>query len=131
PQLAEASISSMYLRNRLSLLVCSLASAYLGYYEEARRLELRSESSGVDHYGRTESLIWLSLHRRELADVERLLEELERPKRSLIRSRKFAPVAARLDALAALGRKETLAPDAPPSLRPGTYLEPFAPRAPG
>ena len=44
---------------------------------------------------------------------------------------KFAPVAARLDALAALGRKETLERDAPPLLRPGTYLEPFALRALG
>ena len=128
---AEASNTTRCLHNRLALLVCALASAYLGDDDEARRLELRSEASGVDHYGRTESLIWLALHRRELADVERLLEELERPKRSLIRSRKFAPVAARLDALAALGRKETLEHDAPPLLRPGTYLEPFALRALG
>ena len=42
-----------------------------------------------------------------------------------------APVAARLDALAALGRRETLEHDATPLLRPGTYLEPFALRALG
>ena len=128
---AEASNPTRCLHNRLALLVCALASAYLGDEDEARRLELRSESSGVDHYGRTESLIWLALHRGELADVARLLEELERPQKSLIRTRKFAPVAARLDALAALGRDEALERDAPPLLRPGTYLEPFALRALG
>ena len=128
---AEASNNTRCLHNRLALLVCALAHAYLGDEDEARRLERHSEASGVDHYGRTESLIWLALHRGELGRVESLLEELERPKSSLIRSRKFAPVAARLDALAALGSEEMVERDAPPLARPGTYLEPFALRALG
>jgi predicted ATPase len=119
------------LHNRLALLTCALASAYLGDDDEARRLAERSEASGVDHYGRTESLIWLALHRGDLAAVERLLDELERPRNSFIRSRKFSPIAARLDALAALGRRETLERDTPQLLRPETYLEPFALRALG
>jgi class 3 adenylate cyclase len=119
------------LHNRLALLTCALASAHLGDEDEARRLEARSEESGVDLYGRAESLIWLALHRRDLAAVEHLLEELEQPKKSLLRSRKFAPIAARLDALATLGRREMLERDAPPLLRSGTYLEPFALRALG
>ena len=119
------------LHNRLALLTCALASAYLGEEDEARRLETRSEASGVDLHGRTESLIWLSLHRRDLTAIEHLLSELEQPKKSFLRSRKLAPVAARLDGLAALGRRETLERDAPPLVRPGTYLEPFALRALG
>ena len=119
------------LHNRLALLTCALASAYLGDEDEARRLEKRSDESGIDLYGRAESLIWLALHRRDLTLVERLLAELDQPRKSFLRSRKLAPVAARLDALAALGRRETLEHDAPPLLRPGTYLEPFALRALG
>jgi hypothetical protein len=92
---------------------------------------VRSEESGVALYGRAESAIWLALHRHDLAGAETLLEELERPSKSLLRSWKLAPIAARLDALAALGRRGALEHDAVPLLRPGTYLEPFARRALG
>jgi DNA-binding SARP family transcriptional activator/class 3 adenylate cyclase len=119
------------LHSRLGLLTCALGSAYLGDEQEARRLEARSEKYGTDRYGREESAIWLALRRGDLDTVERLLGELERPGKSLLRSRKLAPVAARLDALAALERRDTLEQDAPPLLRPGTYLEPFALRALG
>src|SRR5207237_4851864 len=88
-----------------------------------------SAEYGTDRYGREESPIWLALHRGDLDAVERLLGELERPGKSLLRSRKLAPVAARLDALAALGRRDTLERDAPSLLRPATYLEPYALRA--
>jgi hypothetical protein len=119
------------LHNRLALLTCALANAYLGDEEEARRLELRSEESGIDLFGRAESLIWLALHRGDLAAVEQLLAELERPRESFLRSRKLAPVAARLDALAALGKRDHVESEATALLRPGTYLEPFALRALG
>jgi predicted ATPase/DNA-binding SARP family transcriptional activator/class 3 adenylate cyclase len=119
------------LHSRLGLLTCALASAYLGDEEEARRLEARSDEYGTDRYGREESPIWLALHRGDLDAVERLLGELERPGKSLLRSRKLTPVAARLDALAALGRRDTLERDAPSLLKPGTYLEPYALRALG
>jgi hypothetical protein len=118
------------LHNRLALLVCALASEHLGDEAEARRLEALSESGG-DHYGRVESLIWLALSRDDLSALERLLGEQEQPRHSFLRSRKLAPVAARLDALAALGRTEAVEQEAPPLLRPGTYLEPFALRALG
>jgi DNA-binding SARP family transcriptional activator len=117
------------LHNRLAPLVCALGNAHLGDDDEARRLEARSEASGVDHYGRVESLIWLALRRGDLADVERLLAEQEQPRQSFLRSRKLAPVAARLDALAALGRAADVEREAKPLLRAGTYLEAFALRA--
>jgi class 3 adenylate cyclase/DNA-binding SARP family transcriptional activator len=119
------------LHNRLALLTCALASAYLGDEEEARRLEARSEESGIELYGRAESAIGLALLRGDLAETERLLDELERPRKSLMRSRKLAPITARLDALAALGRWGTIESDAVPLLKPGIYLEPFALRALG
>jgi len=117
------------LHSRLGLLTCALASAYLGDEDDARRLEARSAQYGTDRYGREESPIWLALHRGDLDSVEHLLAELERPGKSLLRSRKLTPLAARLDALAALGRREALERDAPLLLRPGTYLEPYALRA--
>ena len=48
-----------------------------------------------------------------------------------MRNRKLSPLAARLDALAALGRRHTLERDAPPLMKRGTYLEPYALRALG
>ena len=119
------------LHSRLGLLTCALASAYLGDDEDARRLEARSHAYGSDRYGREESPIWLALHRGDLDAVDRLLVELERPEKPLLRSRKLTPVAARLDALAALGRRDSLERDAPSLLRAGTYLEPYALRALG
>jgi hypothetical protein len=90
-----------------------------------------SEESGVELYRRAESAIGLALHRGDLTATAHLLEELERPRESLMRSWKFAPITARLDALAALGRWETIERDAVPLVKPGTYLEPFALRALG
>jgi DNA-binding SARP family transcriptional activator len=119
------------LHSRLGLLTCALASAYLGDEEEATRLEARSEEFGTDRHGREESPIWLALHRGDLDEVDRLLGELERPEQPLLRSRKLTPVAARLDALAALGRRGSLERDAPALLKAGTYLEPYALRALG
>ena len=43
----------------------------------------------------------------------------------------LSAMAAHLDALAALGARERVLEEAKPSLRPGTYLEPFALRALG
>ena len=75
--------------------------------------------------------IRLALVRGDLDRVRRLLAQTEAPQRTLIRSTKLAPVAARLDALAALRERERLEMEAPRWLQPHTYLEPFALRALG
>jgi hypothetical protein len=115
-----------------SLVVCALAAACLGDEEEARRLESAAAELGAEEYGRVvDTRIRLALVRGDLERVERLLAEAEAPQKTLIRSTKLAPAAARLDALAALRRREEVESEAPGRLRPGTYLEPFALRALG
>jgi hypothetical protein len=69
--------------------------------------------------------------RGDLDELQTLLDQTETTQRTLIRSTKLAPVAARLDALAALRERERLEAEAPRWLQPGTYLEPFALRALG
>jgi DNA-binding SARP family transcriptional activator len=115
-----------------SLLVCALGAAYLGEATEALRLEAEADSLGVEDYGRAfDPRIRLALLHGDIAAAERLLVEADRPRKTLIRSAKLAPVTARLDALAALGRAEDVEAEAVPLLRPDTYLEPFALRALG
>jgi hypothetical protein len=69
----------------------------------------------------------LALLRSDLVAAERLLADQ-------VRFSFFlgpAPVATRLDGLAALGDRERLEQEAPPLLQSGTYTEPFALRALG
>jgi DNA-binding SARP family transcriptional activator len=125
-------VATPCVHNPRSLLVSALAHACLGDEQEAARLKELADSLGTEEYGRVfDTRIRLALLRDELDTVERLLRDSERPRKSLIRSTKFAPVAARLDALAALGDRKRLDVEAEQLLRPGTYLEPFALRALG
>jgi DNA-binding SARP family transcriptional activator len=115
-----------------SLAVCALAAACLGQKVEARRLERAAAEHGAEEYGRVvDTLIRLALVRGDLGTVRRLVAQTEAPQRTLIRSTKLAPVAARLDALAALRDRERVETEAPHWLQPDTYLEPFALRALG
>ena len=115
-----------------SLTVCALAAACLGDDEEAKRLERAAAAFGAEEYGRVvDTRIRLGLARGDLARVEKLLATVEAPRKTLIRSTKLAPVAARLDALAALRMQDRVEEEAPRWLQPGTYLEPFASRALG
>jgi DNA-binding SARP family transcriptional activator len=115
-----------------SLVVCALAAACLGNELEARRLERAVAELGAEEYGRVvDTRIRLALVRGDLVGVRRMLAQTETSQRTLIRSTKLAPVAARLDALAALRERERLETEAPRWLQPDTYLEPFALRALG
>jgi DNA-binding SARP family transcriptional activator len=115
-----------------SLVVCALAAACLGKDVEARRLERTAAELGAEEYGRVaDTRIRLALVRGDLDSVRKLVAQTETHQRTLIRSTKLAPVAARLDALAALKERERVETEAPRWLRPDTYLEPFALRALG
>ena len=115
-----------------SLAVCALAAACLGDEQEAQRLESAADSLGAEEYGRVvDTRLRLALVRGNPGQVEKLLAEAEAPPKTLIRSTKLAPVASRLDALAALRDRERIEADAPRWLQPKTYLEPFAFRALG
>jgi hypothetical protein len=73
--------------------------------------------------------LMLALARRDLALCERLVarpEEAPGWHRAWFR---LGNVTARLDALAALGRRAEVEAEAPGYLREGAYLEPFALRA--
>jgi DNA-binding SARP family transcriptional activator len=115
-----------------SLTVCALAAACRGEEKEAARLEEAAEALGAEEYGRVvDARIRLALVRGDLKRVASLLDEAAAPQKTLIRSTKLAPLAARLDALAALRMRADVEAEAPPLLRPATYLEPFALRALG
>jgi hypothetical protein len=68
----------------------------------------------------------LALVRGDLEAAERLLESGE-----AMYFAELAARAARLDALAALGKRDRVEEEARPLLRPNTYLEPYALRALG
>ncbi len=115
-----------------SLVVCALAAACLGDEEEAQRLEKAAGSLGAQEYGRVvDTRIRLALARGDVKTIKKLLGESTVPHKTLIRSTKLAPVAARLDALAALRQRDRVEVEAPSWLQPETYLEPFALRALG
>jgi hypothetical protein len=115
-----------------SLVVCALAAACLGGDDEARRLESVADALGAEEYGRVvDARMRLALVRGDLERVDQLRADSERPAKTLIRSTKLAPVAARLDSLAALARRDVLEREAPRFLAANTYLEPFALRALG
>jgi class 3 adenylate cyclase/tetratricopeptide (TPR) repeat protein len=117
-------------RNSRSLLVCALAHAHLGNGEESRRLEQEGEANFMTGYGTvldTPRLL-LALHRGDLGSVESLLGE------PAVRTTNWfylSSMAAHLDGLAALGKRERVEREAAVVLQPGTYLEPFAVRALG
>jgi hypothetical protein len=119
-------------RNPRSLLVCAAARAELGDEDGARELEERARDVWMEGYGSTldAPLLRLALLRGDLDLAERLVgqPELRGWHRGWFL---FSAHAARLDALAALGRREEVEREASRHRRPGTYLAPFALRALG
>ncbi len=116
-------------RNARTLLVCAAAAAALGDLEEAARLERAADELGMEGYE-----FALAGPRLRLALIRGRLERLgDLGPASAGHGITFglAVNSARLDALAALGERERVEEDAPPLLRQGTYLVPFALRALG
>ena len=111
--------------NARVLLVCAVASTYIGDESEALRLEEKALGFGIEGYGALlgELRLRLALLRGDREAVGRFLAEPD--------TVSFGARAMRLDALAALGDRQRVEEEATPLLRPGTYLEPFALRALG
>jgi hypothetical protein len=110
--------------------VCALAHAHLGNEAESRRLEEQGEENAMTGYGTVLDTprLHLALRRGDLAEVESLLGE------PAVRSSNWfylSSMAAHLDGLAALGKREGVETEAASARQPGTYLEPFALRALG
>lgn len=116
-------------RNARSLLVCALANTYLGRAEEAERLERSAEEMRMEGFGHVldTPCVRLALARGDMERVERMLEE-PLPERGWHRGWLLVSThAARLEGLAALGRRDEL--EAWASVETGSYLEPFLLRA--
>jgi hypothetical protein len=124
----EANLETPCLLNPTALLACSLAAAVLGDDERSRELEERALALGMEGYdvALEPSLVQLAILRGDLATVARLLDARrdDGPPRLWAQS-------TRLDGLAALRDRERVEEEAPPLLRPHTYLEAFALRALG
>jgi class 3 adenylate cyclase len=123
-----ANLATPCTMNARALLVCALAAAHCGDEAESRRLELAADALEMEGYGLTIDAprLRLALIRNDLEAAERLLESGQ-----AMYFARTAATAARLDALAALGRREGVEDEAEPLLRQNTYLQPFALRALG
>lgn len=114
--------------NASILLYCAAASAQAGDEDEARRLESKAQSLGMEggrwYQGWFEPpRIRLALARNDLgALAEAVPAEFDW---------EWEPASTFLDALAALGDRERIEAEAPKWLQPGTFAEPFALRALG
>jgi len=126
----EANLTTPCIRNARSLLLTALAAAYTGDDEGSRRYERRAAEVETEGYDLVLAAprTWLALLRGKLDDIDSL-EPLDlTPGQTWFA---LPAAAARLDALAAMKERSLLERDAPPLLRSGTYLEPFALRALG
>jgi hypothetical protein len=112
-------------RSPRSLYVMAFAEHALGNPERARQLEALADDFGMEGYGHVLETprLRLALLRGDLATVESLVET-PLPDRGWHRGwMLLSTEAVRLDALAALGRREEV--ERWPRERPGTYVEPF------
>jgi hypothetical protein len=128
-----ANLETPCVRNPRVLLVEALASELDGDRATSERLEERALELWMDGYGFTLDTprLRLALARGDLAAVDELLARPETEHGWHRGWFVFANVAARLDALAALGRVEEVEAEAPQHARRQNYLRPFALRALG
>jgi len=129
----EENLETPCVRNPRVLLVSAVASQLGGDTASARILEERALEMWMEGYGMTLDTprLRLALARSELEEAERLLA-LQDTAHGWHRGWfVFGNIATRLDALAALGRRDELEEDALPHVRRRSYLRPFALRALG
>ena len=128
-----ANLETPCVRNPRVLLVEALANELNGDKRSSRRLEERALELWMDGYGFTLDTprLRLALARSDLDAVDELLARPETEHGWHRGWFVFANVAARLDALAALGRADEVEEEAPHHARRRNYLRPFALRALG
>ena len=125
----EANATTPCTANATVLFYCGVANARQGDLDQAHRLG--RQATGMASQATKESdspKLRLALACDDLAGLRQLVDSLK-PEAFL--PYQFDRSAALLDSLVALGDRARIESDAPASLRPGTYLEPFALRALG
>jgi class 3 adenylate cyclase/tetratricopeptide (TPR) repeat protein len=129
--LVDANLATPCVLNARALLVCAVASAYLGNESESSRLEKKALEFGIEGYGPiiVEPRLRLALLRGDRAAVLRLLGGLVGTEGHSWHF--LGAMATRLDALFELGESERIEVEAAPLLHQDTYLEPFALRSLG
>jgi class 3 adenylate cyclase len=129
----EENLATPCVRNPRVLLVSAVAHELGGNRAEAESLEQAALDRWMEGYGATLDTprVRLALARGDLDEVARLLELPDTPHGWHRGWFVFANVAAKLDALAVLGRRDELEDEAPRHARRQNYLRPFALRALG
>jgi class 3 adenylate cyclase len=129
----DENLETPCVRNPRTLLVSAVASEHEGDEAASRGLEERALQLWMEGYGLTLDTprLRLALARNDLDEAERLLELFDTSHGWHRGWFVFANVAARLDALADLGRRDEVEEEAPTHARRPNYLRPFALRALG
>jgi class 3 adenylate cyclase len=126
----EENLQTPCVRNVLSQLLISAASAYLGDDEESRRLEQQAEAIGYEDWKLPDvPRLRIALARGDLERVDELLTRMARPEGETWFG--LITKATRLDALAAVRDRVRIEAEAPAFLDRPPYLAPFALRALG
>jgi class 3 adenylate cyclase len=129
----DENLETPCVRNPRVLLVTAVASELDGDAVSARALEERALEIWMDGYGLTLDAprVRLALARNDLEEAERLLALHDTAHGWHRGWFLFGNIPARLDALAALGRRGEVEDEAPGHTRRPNYLRPFALRALG
>jgi hypothetical protein len=125
----EANRDTPCVRNARCLLLCAAARAEAGDWSAARALELAADHIGLEghSYALEAARIRLALVRNDTQALTTLLQRV--PTHRFVFD--LHALAARFDAIAALGDSNRAEEEAPRYLIHRTYLEPFALRALG
>jgi class 3 adenylate cyclase len=126
----EANADTPCAFNVASLLNAAVASAYTGDDTEAGRLEAKADAIGMEGYRQwlAPPRIRLAIARADRGELRRLVDAVGSGD---LEPWAYEMPAALLDALVALGDRESIEAEGPKWLRPKSYVEPFALRALG
>jgi len=123
----SANVDTPCVLEDIVLLWCALANVHLGAGEEARRLERIVADLGREGYDLRFAIdVEIAIARSDRLQLEQLLDSWTPGGLADVEG-----LAARLDALVALGRRADVEVEAPALVIAASYLEPFALRALG